>query len=629
MEASGSPGEPRWTQCEQNDCIGARIVNGKCIAHADAEERDQVFRDPNRQIADYFRGVHITAELLSEALAAAPRDRQDRPVLYRANFTQAVFEDDAGLKRVVFDEFTSFEEVTFKKGAYFDQANFGSCSFYHARFEGDADFDGVMFGGATFFFEAYLGGKVSFHSATFKESVNFYEQTFRDTASFSGATFEGDADFTRAEFKGSSDFDRAVFRKVGDFNSTQFLGAMASFSEARFEGSRADFRGATFDAGMVRFDEMALPEDTGFLDISIKCMLFDLSRVSFPQFVALRVQARRMSCIRTRFLAGGHLQISLADITLKESEFPSPFIISGEPTRHPSIVSLQRTNVYALVLNGTNLRMCRFAGAHNLDRLRIEGAREFADSPHGWKLGRVGGQGLPIWRWTRRQALAEEHEWRRLRPLPEVPSGRIHPKKQGWYPTECQTPAWAGSHIALEPEEIASLYRSVRKGREDNKDEPGAADFYYGEMEMRRKAKSTASGERFILLVYWLLAGYGQRATRAFLTLLVTVLVASSTIAAIGIPRPAKPGLVGSVVGIPPSQRVNLESSTSSPSTAAPEPYGSRFLTASRVSVEAALFRSPDQELTPAGRGIQTALRIIGPVLLGLGILSIRGRVKR
>jgi hypothetical protein len=33
------------------------------------------------------------------------------------------------------------------------------------------------------------------------------------------------------------------------------------------------------------------------------------------------------------------------------------------------------------------------------------------------------------------------------------------------------------------------LYRALRKGREDTKDEPEAADFYYGEVEMRRLAR--------------------------------------------------------------------------------------------------------------------------------------------
>jgi hypothetical protein len=79
----------------------------------------------------------------------------------------------------------------------------------------------------------------------------------------------------------------------------------------------------------------------------------------------------------------------------------------------------------------------------------------------------------------------------------------------------------------------------LRKGREDNKDEPGAADFYYGEMEMRRHAKrsearrerrrehrstgAAAAVEYVILSVYWLVAGYGLRAWRALAALAVII----------------------------------------------------------------------------------------------------------
>jgi hypothetical protein len=73
---------------------------------------------------------------------------------------------------------------------------------------------------------------------------------------------------------------------------------------------------------------------------------------------------------------------------------------------------------------------------------------------------------------------------------------------------------------ALEPGQIAGLYRALRKGREDIKDEPGAADFYYGEMEMRRHAgrlsarspegqsggASRGRMERGILWAYWLVS---------------------------------------------------------------------------------------------------------------------------
>jgi len=77
----------------------------------------------------------------------------------------------------------------------------------------------------------------------------------------------------------------------------------------------------------------------------------------------------------------------------------------------------------------------------------------------------------------------------------------------------------------LGPGAIAALYRALRKGREDAKDEPGAADIYYGEMEMRRHTSGPANGresasrgqvDRAVLTVYWLISGYGLRAWRAF-----------------------------------------------------------------------------------------------------------------
>jgi hypothetical protein len=73
--------------------------------------------------------------------------------------------------------------------------------------------------------------------------------------------------------------------------------------------------------------------------------------------------------------------------------------------------------------------------------------------------------------------------------------------------------------------QIAGLYRALRKGREDAKDEPDAADFYYGEMEIdappRRPPTDNPTGEasrgqveRGILTAYWLVSGYGLRACR-------------------------------------------------------------------------------------------------------------------
>jgi hypothetical protein len=87
-----------------------------------------------------------------------------------------------------------------------------------------------------------------------------------------------------------------------------------------------------------------------------------------------------------------------------------------------------------------------------------------------------------------------------------------------------QLPEWRdkGDELPL-PRSIGSIYRALRRRPEDSKDEPGAADFYSGGMEMRRAARP----ERIILWLYRLVSGYGLRASRALGALLITVAVFS------------------------------------------------------------------------------------------------------
>jgi hypothetical protein len=140
-----------------------------------------------------------------------------------------------------------------------------------------------------------------------------------------------------------------------------------------------------------------------------------------------------------------------------------------------------------------------------------------------------------------------------------------------------------------QPEQVAGLYRALRKSFEDSKNEAGAGDFYYGEMEMRRKARSTRWAERVILCLYWLLSGYGQRAGRALLALLVLI----TTVA----------GLL--VV------------------------WGQPVEVAARIAVGAVVFRDDRTDLTAAGEWTVLVARFLGPVLLALAVLAVRARVKR
>jgi hypothetical protein len=195
-------------------------------------------------------------------------------------------------------------------------------------------------------------------------------------------------------------------------------------------------------------------------------------------------------------------------------EDPIERVVGGRSPR-PRLLSLCGVDVTGVILSGLDLSACLFHGTHKLDRMRIEGS-PFATTPSGWRFGRVGDQGPPAWRWTRRWALAEEHRWRASRYHLVAACGRPHPKRAGWYPPTVQSPEWLAQRTEqplhpLPPGRVASFYRALRKAREDSKNEPGAADLYYGEMEMRRLEPATPWSEPFILNLYWLASGYGLR----------------------------------------------------------------------------------------------------------------------
>jgi len=168
---------------------------------------------------------------------------------------------------------------------------------------------------------------------------------------------------------------------------------------------------------------------------------------------------------------------------------------------------------------------------------------------------------------------------------------------------------------------------ALRKGREDNKDEPGAADFYYGEMEMRRHDPAKPKAERLVLLLYWLTSGYALRASRALAWLLGILVLATVLLAAVGLEQPATVSTVqATITGSPPHQTIRFQAPKAS---SAEQPFPARLGTAALVAVEGAAFRTSEQQLTYVGRLIQAALRFTGPILLGLAVFSIRGRVKR
>jgi uncharacterized protein YjbI with pentapeptide repeats len=575
-----------------------------------------------------------------------------------AGFSGAMFKGPAGFDGATFEGEARFRGVTFERGASFEQASFQrSAGFVIATFRGqdqvgfgETTFHAeARFGGATFEGEAWFGraefvGEARFSKAIFQQATGFDRATFQAEAQFDGAIFQREAWFQEVTFKHEAVFDSGTFKHEAAFDGATFgrearFGGTAFEGEARFDAATferaAGFDGAVFHAE-AEFDRTTFKREAGF----DKTIFRQASRIGpllagrlfldgavFTENVEIDAATAVLCARRAQFPAGVRLHLRWASVVLDDANLTAPSILAGVPPfsnlnesdvarrwqrlppgpraerSQPRLISIRRADVAGLRVANVDLQACQFAAAHNLDKLRIEGESLFAPSP-GW------------WR-AHRKTLAEEQQWRASRTRRWRPGG--------WYPKACQPPTYKAlpPTPALPPVQLAALYRELRKGREDAKDEPGAADFYYGEMEMRRLNPTAPWAERLVLWLYWLSSGYALRAWRALASLAVVVLLASVLFAFWGFPE-SEPGF--RPVGTDPNGALIYR-----PEPADPPPGLGRLPESVRFSARSAtaLLRGPDRRLTPVGEWLEIGLRFAGPVLLGLAVLSIRGRVRR
>jgi len=137
-----------------------------------------------------------------------------------------------------------------------------------------------------------------------------------------------------------------------------------------------------------------------------------------------------------------------------------------------------------------------------------------------------------------------------------------------------------------EPKDLAQIYRDLRKGREDAKNEPGAADFSYSEMEMRRQ--SDPWDTRCLLDAYWIVSDYGLRPLHSALCLIRLTLAMTFCL-----------------------QSNEIK-------------HWEAFL----LSL-GHLLNMNAQEIDSLSVGVHVPFRLLGAILLGLTVPAVRGRVKR
>ncbi|MGW6981130.1 pentapeptide repeat-containing protein [Streptomyces sp. NPDC054932] len=585
-----------------------------------------------------------------------------------AGFSRVRFSRNAGFDRVQFSGSAWFGEAQFSGDAWFEQAQFsGNTGFDRARFAGDAQFGEAQFSGDTWFSRAQFSGHAGFSGTLFSRKAWFEQAQFSGDAWFDRAQFFGDAWFSGAQFSEGTWFERAQFSADALFRRAQFskkawfgearfsrdawfsraqFSGEAQFGEARFSGDAgfrrtqfsgdAGFSGAQF-SGDVRFAEARFAVLSWFGPV-VCGRGVDLSRAVFEVPVTLEIAAREVLCVRTRWESTATVRLRYATVVLSQAVLSFPVAVTAHPTRFTTgdgpvdesllagpagvrVASVQHVDAAHLVLTDADLADCLFTGAFHLDQLRLEGRCAFAPAPTG--LHRRG-----IWpvRWTRRRTLAEEHHWRAQSAGQPAPAPGRPPSPRAWR----TGPHHPDADLTPDPEDVVATYRQLRKAFEDGKNEPGAADFYYGEMEMRRHDRTgTPSGERGLLHGYWLLSGYGLRASRALGWLAAAMLVTIILLMGFGIPQDSpKQKATGTVP--PGGGKVTFVIDKADPQN----PTGNRFTSkrfdkALSVTLNSVVFRSSGQDLTAVGTYIEMTSRLLEPTLLALAALAVRGRIKR
>ncbi|MET8894797.1 pentapeptide repeat-containing protein [Streptomyces albogriseolus] len=623
MTGTGTAGWPRCGHLEGGKrCPGRRVdPYPACLAHLDGADRAAHLAALGPGADLDHRGTHFTQDLLDELLAPLRDPGTGRARVGKADFDEVRFTGEADLRDADFDGYCSFASAVFDSGLHFREVRTkGDLRLGRAHVAGDVWLDDTGVAGDAWFMEARFDGTLRFCVDEVGHSAEFRGMTCAE-AYFEGVDFQRGADFTDMRVTGKAGFEGAQFH-VGSacFDGVDVGGDMP-FDGAHF-GANATFEGATIGGDVsflnatpqadVRFRRTVFRR-TAVLGPLVCRGTVDFSDAVFENAVTLEVAAGEVRCLRTRWASTAALRLRYADVDLTDAVPAFPVSVVGRPRpfvspegeriaepglapKQVSVVSVKGVDAAYLMLADVDLTRCLFVEAVHLDQLRLEGRCRLAEPPGG-----------P--RWIRRRTLAEEHHWRATR-------------YRGW-----TVAPDSGEH---DPDVLAPVYRQLRKALEDGRNEPGAADFYYGEMEMRRHGDSSSRGERTLLWLYWALSGYGLRATRALTWLLLAMTATVFAMMLWGLPK-TDPDPVSE--GTADGRRITL--TTRKPAPVNPDgPYarrlsGERFEKSLRVVANSVIFRGSGQDLTTTGTYVEMTARLVEPGLLALAVLAVRSRVKR
>ncbi len=636
---TGKTADDEWQRCttripillgtpfaSQSFCSGIEVPGtSHCYLHLNPEQREDFLAALQPGSPLDLRGTSLSPDSLIPLLDRLTKE-PGVPVVGPCRFDHATFAANVLFGGVHFEGPVSFDGATFNGVAGFAGMSFSSASFRGTEFQANANFVGTVFRGPADFSSSTVEGHAMFTRTSFEAGAAFAGMQVKGEAQFQNAVFHGGTGFG-CEFHGAAIFQDAEFSDLTSFGGTAFNGP-ALFQNAQFTSAalfgNSVFRGTTsFDDGRFETAQYDLSQFHGHVsfsgvvstqEITFRNAMFagttqigpmvatagaKFDRATFQTAPVIDVSSQRVSLDHARFEQGGTIRLGGGQATTENAVFAQPATmastsehvgaivrIRATKTRlQPQLISVRGMDAANLAISGLDLSQCLFADALRLDQLRMQGNIQFAPAPRKPSLRRP-------WALLRsaRETIAEEQHWRASR------------TKHADWAQHREHPLSASGLIPIrEPAQIAATYRALRKSHEDAKNEPGAADFYYGEMEMRRYAHNTRWPERIIITLYWLAAGYGLRAMRSIWSLAASVAFAALLLEYTGFTHHFHPGYLDTLI------------------------YSMQSILA--LSLQNG--HIAQAALTRPGQVIHMALRVIGPGLIAMALLSVRNRIKR
>jgi hypothetical protein len=536
-------------KCDEPDCRGEPIkANLKCFRHADDVDRAKYLSDDTVQFIS-LRGVVVTQQVWDNLINSSIF--VDKTSIRPIHFNHAVIDAEFDLSGYTFDKPIYFTYATIKH-----RFTFYKCTF------------------------VYLNAAFAFFD---HGSPMFSQCRFLGEVIFAGAKADGvSIGFSQSEFawhlvarRIEANFN-AISCRFRDFDMSSASGPFVTLRRGCSIEGELNLAGARFSSLRTASLRVSTAQQIGPFSVERDCRL---ERAQFGARVRLEVTAKHLDMSGTQLMHGGHISLGGGTVDLSQVSTGRSLRISGlSESKEVEILRLQNTDVGSMSFAYVDMSRCVFHGSHNLGEATIEPTVGFARAP----------------RWyARRRCVADEFAWRGMASRWCASRWRLSRTRLA-QPVNEEAEEESRSvalPTTLHASQVAAVYRALRRSFEARADAPAAADFYYGEMEMRRHDRESNRAERCIVWLYWMFSGYGLRASRAFAWLAVLTVV-GTLVAANRYCLSFVEGLIFSLYALLPGLQ-------------------------------------PNEALPAEGQFLNIVLTVLGPVLLALAVLALRGRVKR